>query len=415
MMFVLPLLPLLPLLLLPHASAASTASTLQRPAPASTQVLVKLVDFKQADRLAQDFGLDIGTTIPQLNIVALHVPPSDSMQSIIGDLTADPRVLYAEPEQQVEALAVPDPMEGQQWNFRQIGAHIAWRCGATGAGIVVAVVDTGLATYGEDTPSWLPGVDFVDNDDDPDDLNGHGTHVAGTIAQTTGNGIGVAGVAYDARILPVRVLDAAGSGTTTNVAAGMVWAVDEGADIINLSLGGSSSSSAIEDAVAYARHADVVVVAAAGNSGTSGVSYPAATEGVIAVAATTRSGDHAWYSSTGPEIAFAAPGGDTTGTGEGIIQETTSGDDDGSTIFEELVGTSMATPHVSAAYAILLSLGASVDEATESLKITADDLGTTGDDDTYGAGEIRIGAATRVYLTEHVTHDPAETYLICHP
>lgn len=371
---------------------------LANPAAAATPelVLVKLEDMDGSTALARRHDTVVALSIPEIEVVGLQVPAQRQATQFIARLSQDAAVLWAELDSEVSTQGTPDPLGRRQWNLPRVGATQAWRCGVTGRGAIVAVLDTGLSLDGADTPAHLTGIDLVDGDDRPTDENGHGTHVAGTIAQATGNGVGVGGVARDAVVLPVRVLDADGFGMMSTVAAGIVWATQEGADVINLSLGGSSPSSTVEAAVAFAMGEDVVVVAAAGNDGDDTLSYPAATEGVIAVGATTRSGRRASYSNAGPELSFAAPGGESA-LGAGILQETLTSDGR-AMAYLEYAGTSMATPHVAAAYAMLMSIGASRDEATEALIETATDRGPEGQDPDYGYGEIRIAAAADWFL-----------------
>ncbi|MDP6932712.1 MAG: S8 family serine peptidase, partial [Myxococcota bacterium] len=193
---------------------------------------------------------------------------SADLEAIQETLQGLPEVDWVEPVIQFSALEVPnDPYYGYQWHMSLLGAHMAWDT-TLGEGVVVAVVDTGVSAGSDGFDNLLQGWDFVDGDGDASDQNLHGTHVAGTIAQSTDNGAGVAGVAPGASILPVRVLDEDGLGTNVSVANGIIWAVDNGANVINLSLGAGMSSMLIEEACAYAYESDVLVVAASGNDGT---------------------------------------------------------------------------------------------------------------------------------------------------
>ena len=256
----------------------------------------------------------------------------------------------------------------QDWNLNAINAPESWSAGFTGSGVVVAVVDTGVDLSHVDLVGnlWensdeipgdgrdndgngfvddVSGWDFVDNDALPDDLQGHGTHVAGTIAAGR-NGFGVTGVAYDAAIMPVRVLDHRGSGSSFDVGAGIRYAVDNGADVINLSLGGTYSAS-IASALRYAENAGVIVVAASGNEGASVASFPARhsrdLENVLAVGAYQSDGQRAPFSNlAGDAVQVMAPGASilSTGVNQG---------------YRRLSGTSMATPHVAGLAALILS------------------------------------------------------------
>ncbi len=226
---------------------------------------------------------------------------------------------------------------------------------STGQGVTVAVVDTGIRK-GTDLAKtcFVSGYDFVNSDTDPIDDNGHGTHVAGTVAQSTDNGVGVAGVAYKSCLMPVKVLDATGSGTYADVASGIIYAADNGAKVINLSLGGSSDSQTLKDAVAYAYGKGVTVVAAAGNNNSRTLSYPAAYDAyVIAVGATQYDETKAPYSNYGPSLDLVAPGGNNNldqnkdGYADGVLQQTFQ--IKGRTIswgYYFFQGTSMAAPHV---------------------------------------------------------------------
>lgn len=255
---------------------------------------------------------------------------------------------------------------------------------------------------------FVPGYDFINDDSHANDDEGHGTHVAGTIAQSTNNGLGVAGVAFNCSIMPVKVLSCAGSGTYAEVADGIYFAVDNGADVINLSLGGSAPSATLENAVAYAYNNGVTVVAAAGNDGSSTIIYPAAYDDyVIAVGATRYDQQLAYYSNYGPSLDVVAPGGQLInpvtgkrfdqngdGYGDGVLQQT-FGDTPVDWSYWFYQGTSMAAPHVSGLCALLISNGNTITpaEVKAALQDTAEDLGNPGRDDTYGYGLIDANAA----------------------
>lgn len=302
-----------------------------------------------------------------------------------------------------------DPRYGEQWNFQMVGAEAAWRR-SRGTGVVVAVIDTGVSGTASGkgqacrdfgTTAFTAGYDFVNNDADPYDDHGHGTHVAGTIAEATNNAEGVAGLAYGATIMPLKVLSAAGSGTSADIADAIRWAADKGAHVINMSLGSPFPDAVIRNACTYASKKGVVIVAAAGNSGKQGVGYPAAYSECIAVSSVGPSGKLAGYSSWGKQVALAAPGGDIGGYADrdesaGILQNTNlpvefGGQGDGYYAFQ---GTSMASPHVAAAAALVMAQGIK-DPAKVRKALTESAVKVTGGDvKKYGAGILNVDHAT---------------------
>jgi serine protease len=291
----------------------------------------------------------------------------------------------------LDAPTGPDPYRAGQWDLTRIQAPTAWST-STGAGVTVAVIDSGVdAAHPDLAGQVLPGIDLVAGTTGTSiDPNGHGTHVAGTIAALTGNGLGVSGVAPHARILPVRVLGANGSGSTSAVANGVTWAADHGADVINMSLGSSTQVSALTNAIAYARSRGVVVIAAAGNSRSTGspTAYPGADPGVVAVAATDSADNYASYSNRGGYVDLAAPG-------SGIISTYPGGG------YVSMNGTSMASPHVAALAALLKAYDttAGPDRIEQAMQSSAVDLGTAGKDADYGYGRIDAVAALAALAT----------------
>jgi serine protease len=325
--------------------------------------------------------------------------PLATVAQLLEKLNHDPRVEYAEPLARVHALYTPnDPLLKDQWHLNRVGAQSAWHL-STGRGATVAVVDTGIAcedygpfTKASDlaTTTCVPGYNFVAKNEHANDDQGHGTHVAGTIAQSTDNGVGGAGVAFHARLMPVKVLSGSGSGTTADVADGIRWAADHGAQVINLSLGGSRPAQVLDKAVQHARSKGAVVIAAAGNSGGS-VGYPGATPGVIGVSATGQDDKIAQFSSRGPEVDIAAPGVD-------VVQQTICNGGKGKCEkFPAFSGTSMATPHVAGAAALLVSQGVTDPDAIErTLRSTARVVDSSdGAKKLYGSGILDAAAATR--------------------
>src|SRR5438132_4135451 len=335
-------------------------------------------------------------------LLVLRVDPAREV-AILDELRRRPDVHFADPVVRVQALWVPDdPQFAQQWHLKAAGAPAACDS-ARGAGVTVAIIDTGIAPVDDLDPArLLRGHNFLTGGDDAADDHGHGTHVAGTVAQTTDNGVGVAGMAPHARLLPLKVLGADGSGTSVGIADAIRWAADHGARVLNLSLGGGSRSAAMAHAVAYARSRGCVVVCAAGNGGGRGVSYPAAYPGALAVSAVGPQGRLAPYSSYGPEVRMAAPGGDKSqGEEAGVLQETID-PSSGEGVYRWFQGTSMAAPHVSGAAALLVSAGVTNPGAVERLLAGAARApGAYGgaeiaaDGERYGAGLLDVAGALR--------------------
>jgi serine protease len=302
-----------------------------------------------------------------------------------------------------------DPYYKHQWHMDQIQMPIAWAATSRGRGAVVAIIDTGVLYRDSGRfrrapdlaeTRFVPGHDFVDDDDTPDDEHGHGTHVAGTVAQSTHNRLGVAGVAPAAAIMPIRVLDRNGAGSWGAVAAGIRWAADHGANVINLSLGGGIPSRAIANAVKYAHDQGVTVVAAAGNTGRGRVQYPAANPGALAVGAVRLDGERTFYSSYGRGLGIMAPGGDLRvdqngdGLPDGVLQNTMVRGNPSKHDYVAYQGTSMAAPHVAGAAALLYGEGVhDPDAIVRVLQKTAQPRGAADD---YGAGILKAGDASQL-------------------
>jgi subtilisin family serine protease len=286
-----------------------------------------------------------------------------------------------------------DPLRSHQWGLDMIGADTAHAI-STGTGAVVAVVDTGVkADHADLAGQTLPGHDFVDNDDTPQDGNGHGTHVTGVIDALSGNGVGVESVAPTAKVLPVRVLDNSGEGDADSVAAGVDWATAHGADVINLSLGGSvpiigGSSDAFDAALDRALDRGIIVVAAAGNDGLPVCEQPSAQGRLLCVGAVDRRGNRAYFSNFGMGLGLVAPGGSgLPGQDEDILSTWNDGG------YFELAGTSQATPFVSGVAALLVAKGIRGQAAVQRILATARDAGPVGPDAEYGAGIVDAARA----------------------
>ncbi|MDQ2076641.1 S8 family peptidase [Marinimicrobium sp. ABcell2] len=361
---------------------------------------------------------------------------------IIDFLSQQPGVQFAEPNYVLRHQTTPnDTHYGHQWHYNQIDLPDAWQVtlGARedGEDVIVAVLDTGVYLNHEDLrDKMLPGYDFHDGNDDPDEKNGnsnwHGTHVAGTVGASTNNSIGVAGVSWQAKIMPVRVLGDEG-GSRYNVIQGVRYAAglsnDSGtvperrADVINMSLGGGGHSGSEQNLYHQVRSEGTLLVAAAGNEDTDQPMYPAAYDGVLSVAATDCRDRRAGYSNYGPTISLAAPGGGTNCLGNsngGILS--TVGDDSGESLesaYAWLQGTSMASPHVAGVLALMRAVYPDltpnqVDALLESGELT-DEL----DDDSLGFGLINAAKAVQAAedlreggeTAARVIADPATLYL----
>jgi serine protease len=365
----------------------------ERAVGSSGVLVVDLVDGSSEADLASveaEIGADLGWVSPLTIAEGLAEGTVVDMDAAVARLASDPRVEAAEPEITLQAFAFPDdPLFEKQWNLAAMGAPAGWELTPRGAGVVVAVVDTGV-TRVEDLEGTkiLEGASFVPGAKTSADDQGHGTHVAGTIAQTTNNGKGVAGIAPAAAILPVKVLSSMGMGSSSWIAAGIDYATDQGADVINLSLGGGYSD-VIHNAVKRAAAKGVIVVAAAGNSGREGVSWPGALPEAIGVSAIGPDGGLAPYSSWGKGVDIAGPGGDKRRAGGGILQDTIDGR--GGHAYQEFQGTSMATPHVAGAAAVLLSTGLPPEAVKAALLSSADGHGSW--DSKLGYGRLDLRAA----------------------
>ena len=374
------------------------------------------------DALHKRFGTSKKRVLSQVVPLRLHrvkVAAGSTVQEMIERYDSSSMVEYAEPNYYAHASAVPnDPSYPLQWNFDNlvyggINAAQAWDT-TTGTGVIVGILDTGVAFENRGrfrlapdlaATSFVSGYDVVNDDTHPNDDNSHGTHVAGTVAQSTNNSLGVAGVSFSSSLMPVKILDDNGDGTYADLAAGLVWATDNGAKIVNMSLSGPSAGQVLEDAVAYAYANGVTVIAATGNDGVDGVGYPAAYDNyVIAVGATRYDETRADYSNYGTELDMMGPGGDldvdqnADGYGDGIVQNTFDPNTKnpknfGYWFFE---GTSMATPHVAGVAALIYASDIKHPNAIRDiLQSTAEDLGVPGRDDLYGHGLVDALAAVQ--------------------
>lgn len=308
---------------------------------------------------------------------------SDDFCSSLAELKNRSDVIYAEPNYEISQLdIIPNDADlDLQYYLENIKAPQAWEYETGSSVVIVALLDSGVdMAHTEVASKLVGGYDFVDKDTIPQDMNGHGTHVAGIIAAVTNNGEGMAGLSWGARIMPLRVLDASGNGSYANTADAIRYAVDHGAQVINMSIGGTKYSEVLEDAINYAATNGVTLVAATGNSGISSVLYPAAFGSVIAVGATDSVDLKAWFSNTGSAIDVVAPGVSIFSLYPGNS-------------YRYLSGTSMATPMVAGFAALLWSLPEMKYsmQVENVIKSTAKDLGSPGWDSFYGVGLIQMG------------------------
>jgi thermitase len=318
--------------------------------------------------------------MPSLTASEVTVPAGQAV-AVEHALEARSDVAWVEVDHVAHAFWNPgDPFLSQQWGLAKIGAYTAWDT-ARGSGEEVAVVDSGVNYDHEDLQGRVDkGWDFVDGDADPMDVNGHGTHVAGIAAASAGNGAGGSGVAPDARVLAVRVLDGDGSGYYSWIANGITYAADHGANVINLSLGGPQGSHALQEAIDYATARGVVVTCASGNDGVGKVSYPAAYPQCLSVGASTSADQRASFSNYGKGLDVVAPG-------QNIFSSTIDG------FYDSWDGTSMATPFVSGEAAVLESQGLTRRQVVATIENTAHDIGKPGYDPETGYGRVDLAAA----------------------
>jgi serine protease len=410
----------------PQLHVRGFANAEAAPALSSDRVVVRFrapIDAEALGPAVRGLGLEIVDRGLHDAFVVLRCAPGLA-DAWVEWFAAQPTVEYAERDPIATTQVAPNDTfyPTYQWNFYNTGAlsngvpsnfgvqaEAAWDAGALGTGVTVAVIDSGVAyeNFGSfQQASDLVGrtfvapYDAVAGDGHPNDENGHGTHVAGTIGQVTNNAMGCAGIARNCTLMPIRVLNASGNGTYTQIANGIIWAADHGAHVGNLSLGGSLGSSTLSSAVTYATNAGVLLCAATGNTGRSGVQYPARYTSCIAVGATRFDGARSYYSTYGTGIDVVAPGGDVTidqngdGYGDGILQQTFSG---GVTNFGYYFfqGTSMATPHVAAIAALVKSVRPAYTRAQlrSAIETSCRDLGATGYDTTFGAGLVNAAVA----------------------
>ncbi|MDQ7095558.1 S8 family serine peptidase [Desulfosporosinus sp. PR] len=368
---------------------------------AQAQIVVSLAPKTDAFEVADRFKAVIMRRGP-LNYVTLGFENKINVSKVITALKNTPGILGAE-ENCRHTLAVAtdssipqDPYYEDQWSITNGDVQGAWGMGATGQGVTIAVVDTGVDLDHPDLQDNLvPGYNAITRSEVPgacQDDNGHGTHVAG-IAAAERNDVGIVGVAYRAKIMPIKAMDSEGNGYNDAIASGIVWAADHGAKIINLSLGSENvtSSDILQKSVTYAFNKGCLLVSAAGNYDPSteenpGIGYPASDPQVIAVSATDRNNTVAPYSITGPEVSLAAPGDEITSD----WWSKTDGPG-----YAKASGSSMAAPFVAGEAALIWGQHPAWprDQVVKAMEVGVKDLGTLGRDDSYGYGLVDVKLA----------------------
>jgi serine protease len=408
------------------ANGQPVASDIESQYADPDDILVDLSDNASPAQVAaieRDLGIDLELVSSEAADEQFYRAHVDAAQrdAILAALSARAEVEIAEPDAEyhlidgLDEMAPPaigpthegypnDPLYKHQWHLRQIDMPEAWKL-ADGGGVIVAVLDTGVGYEDYKQFTKLPDLagitfvkpyDFVANNKHANDDHGHGSHVTGTIAQVTNNGIGVAGIARNVKIMPLKVLSGSGSGSVAGIADAIRYAADNGAKVINMSLGGPFPSRALKKAVDYAYKKGVTVICAAGNDGRSKVGYPAAYPGAVAVAATQYDEATTFYSNYGKDIDIAAPGGNTRidqdgdGRPDGVLQNTIAIGDPTKNDYYAYMGTSMAAPHVAGVAALVVGEGVTDPKMVEEIlqSTSRKPQSQTYSRDRYGSGIV---------------------------
>jgi Subtilase family/Dockerin type I domain/Fervidolysin N-terminal prodomain len=409
------------------------------------EVLIGLNAGKSQDLFDQEiesFPLKIVRPADRFGFMKVTVNDGNDLFAVIEALNQLSSVRYAEPNMVDRLLVTPDdPLYNTQWHYHNTGqippggsvdadidAPEGWEISTGQDTIMVGVLDSGIPIQLgalshpdlDDPTRFFMGMDIVNNDMEPTDDNGHGTHVSGTIAAESDNGIGVAGVAWNVRLMAIKVFNSSGSGSHEYFRDGCIYGVDNGCKVLNYS-GGGSAGETKEHGVAYADSNGVILCAAAGNNWQGSCDWPGAYstqyDNVICVSATDHNDASSPFSSIGPQVTIAAPGGYGSPYDDDDIQSTFPNyscyltDNYGLPLnYSPLAGTSMATPHVAGFAALILSMnpGLTPDSVKQIMMNTADDLGPTGFDNQFGYGRINVFNALSQMGDIIITHTPLE-------
>jgi hypothetical protein len=370
---------------------ANLSRLIQEGGVKANEIIIKLEptsDFSSVEQCSGFTSLNSREQIPALNTQVISVNP-DLLLEMLTKFQQCPGVVYAEPNVMVHSSdTIPDDTYwSRQYGQVAIRSPQGWDFSTGSTSVILAVIDSGVDLSHPDLGGKIvAGYDFVNGDSTPQDDNGHGTHVAGIAAAVSNNNYGVAGVSWGARIMPLKILDSSGSGSSSDAATAIIWAADNGASVINMSFGSSSPASVMADAVNYAFSKGVTIVAASGNDGANEVYYPARYNHVIAVGATDSKNTRTYYSNYGNDLDLMAPG-------DGIYSTILGG-------FAYKSGTSMASPFVAGLAALLAGLpgGNSPENVEQAMESSALDLGSIGKDNYNGFGLIQMDSAIQKLL-----------------
>ncbi|KZE52794.1 peptidase S8 [Brevibacillus parabrevis] len=339
---------------------------------------------KKIDELIASLDAKIKRDFEQFLIIKSK---SLTTKQLMKKLAEHPDSVFAEPNYLLLPNRKPNDTyyTEYQWNLPLIGMEQSWDVSEGSSDVIVAVVDTGVdLKHPEFAGKLVEGYNVLTDNNKPEDDNGHGTHVSGVIAAKTNNADGIAGMSWNSKLMPIKAIGADGSGSAVDIAQGIYWATDHGADVINLSVGNYTSSAALKEACRYAFEKNVILVAASGNDATNQPSYPAAYDEVLAVAAVDHRKERADFSNFGDYVDVAAPGVDIPSTY--IYSD-----------YASLSGTSMACPHVAALASLVRSVHPDMKnrDVMELIRQSATDLGAPGHDQLYGYGMINVNQTLR--------------------